>query len=169
MLALGALAGCGFGGGEEAAPAAALTPPESSWLTGQKPLAAYTEFATLYGRASGVAEVRHRARERALERIRRAKIAARKRADAAARRRYLEAKRRAEAAYKRALAEAARKRREQERRRREIMKRIAEAKRRREEKLRVDPGPECKLENVRRRFQCKTGRLPDPATDGNRR
>ena len=165
ILAGAALAGCGFGGETEAGPAAALTPPESSWVPGQATLPEYPEFAGVFTRATDLAEKRDRARERALERIKRAKIAARKRADAEARRRYLEAKRRAEAAYRRALREAARKRREQQERLRRIKERIARLKAEREKKLRVYPGEECKLENVRKRFDCRRGRLPDPATE----
>ena len=166
LVALVALAGCGFGGDEAAVQGASLTPPESSWVPGQPPLGAYQEFATVFDRALGLAADRRKAREKALERIQEAKEAARKRADAEARRKYLEAKRRAERLYKLALKRAAEERRRQE----EKLRRLREERRRalaeREKKLRVPPGEECRLANVRERFDCKTGRLPDPATDG---
>jgi hypothetical protein len=165
LSAAGAIGGCGFGGDGTAVQGAALTPPESSWLPGQKALGAYPRFAAVFGRAAQLARKRLKERELALERIERRKIAARKRKDAEARRRYLEAKRRAERAYRRALAEADRKRREQERRIQRIKDRIARQKAARERKLRVYPGEECKLRNVRREFDCRRGRLPDPATD----
>jgi hypothetical protein len=161
------VAGCG--GDEAATPGAALTPPESSWVPGQKTLGEYARFATVLARAVDLAHARAKQRELALERIERAKIAAKKRDEAAARRRYLEAKRRAERLYKQALREAARKRRAQEERLRRIKERIARQRRAREEKLKVPPGEECKLENVRKRFNCRTGRLPDPATDGKKK
>lgn len=160
------LAGCGFGGDDgSGVPGAALTPPESSWLPGQPALGSYPPFAAVLGRAVAVARRQREKRELALERIERQKAAARKRASDEARRRYLEAKRRAERAYKRALKEAARKRREQEERIRRIKEEIARKRREREKKLRVNPGEECKLQNVRERFRCKRGRLPDKATD----
>ena len=165
-VALLGVAGCGFGGDEEVVQGASLTPPESSWVPGQPPLGAYGEFAMVFDRALGLAADRRRARERALERIKRAREAARKRADAAARRRYLEAKRRAERLYRLALKRAA----EERRRRAEELRRLKAERDRalaeREKKLRVAPGEECRLRNVRERFDCRTGRLPDPATDG---
>ena len=164
-LAFGLIAGCGFGGDESAAPGAALTPPESSWLPGQKTLADYARFASVLDRAAALAADRWKQRELALERIEREKLEAKKRDESEARRRYLEAKRRAERLYAKALREAARKRREQEERLRRIKERIAEARRKREEKLKVPPGEECKLPNVRKRFNCRTGRLPDPGGD----
>jgi hypothetical protein len=166
IVAFGSFGGCGFGGDDPPEPAAALTPPESSWLPGQRALGAYPEFADVLGRAVELAKRRLKERELQLERLERQKLAARKRASDEARRRYLEAKRRAERAYKRALEEAARERREQELKRKEALEKLAAARRKREEALRVDPGEECKFGNVRRRFRCERGRLPDPATDG---
>jgi hypothetical protein len=169
VIAAAAIGGCGFGGDEAPMPGAALTPPESSWLPGQKPLVAYPRFAAVFDRAVELARGRRKQRELALERIAREKLAAKKREEADARRRYLEARRRAQRLYRQALREAARKRREQEERLRRIKERIAEQRRKREEKLKIRPGEECKLPGVRERYDCKTGRLPDPATDGKRR
>jgi len=164
FVALGAVAGCGFGD-DSSGPAAALTPPETSWLAGQDPLGAYREFAAVFGPAVELAERRLTRRELALERIEKAKIAARKRAEEEARRRYLEAKRRAERAYKRALREAARKRRELQERLRRKKDRLARKRRAYERKRRVEPGPECGLPGVRERFRCRVGKLPEPETD----
>jgi hypothetical protein len=170
LCAAGAFGGCGFGGDESSAgPGAPLTPPESSWVPGQRALGAYPQFAAIFARAAQIAVERRESRELALERIERQKIAARNRADAEARRRYLEAKRRAERAYKRALAEAAEKRRAQEARLRRIRERIARLNAARERKLRVNPGEECRLAEVRRRYDCRRGRLPDPAGDRKNR
>jgi hypothetical protein len=162
-LALVAIGGCGFGGDDSPVHGAALTPPDSSWLPGQKPLGAYPEFAAVFGRAVELAAAREKARQLALERIERAKIAARKKADADARRRYLEAKRRAERQYRLALKRAAAERRRREAELRRLKAERARKLAEREKKLRVPPGEECKLQNVRKRFHCKTGRLPDPA------
>jgi vacuolar-type H+-ATPase subunit I/STV1 len=169
FCAIGFAGGCGFGDDGTDVPGAALTPPESAWLPGQKPLTAYPKFARVLDRSAKLAEKLLKQRELALERIEQRKIADRKRADAAARRRYLEAKRRAERAYRRALAEAARKRRAQQRKIAEAKRKIAAAKRRRERALRVDPGEECKLPQVRKRFECRRGRLPDPAGERKKR
>jgi hypothetical protein len=166
VVALAGLAGCGFDGGEEGAQGASLTPPESSWVPGQPALGSYSEFATVFDRALGLAADRRRARERALARIQKAKEAARKKADAEARRRYLEAKRRAERLYRLALKRAAEARRRQEEKLRRLRAERRRALAEREKKLRVAPGEECRLKNVRERFDCRTGRLPDPATDG---
>ena len=168
VLALVGVAGCGFGSDGSSVPGAALTPPESSWLPGQPPLGSYSQFARVFGRAVELAQERRKARELALERIERAKAAARRKADAEARRRYLEAKRRAERAYRLALKRAAEERRRREAELRRLKAERARALAEREKKLRVAPGEECKFENVRKRFDCRTGRLPDPATDGGK-
>ena len=168
-VALLGVAGCGFGGDEDVVQGAALTPPESSWVPGQPPLGAYQEFAMVFDRALGLAADRRKAREKALERIRKAKEAARKRADAEARRKYLEAKRRAERQYRLALKRAAEARRRQEEKLRRLRAERRRALAEREKKLRVPPGDECRLRNVRERFDCRTGRLPDPAGDRQKR
>lgn len=146
--------------------AVALGPAESSWVPGQDPLTSYREFATLFDRALPLAQQRRRERERAIKALERRKLAAKKRAEADARRKYLEAKRRAQRLYRLALKRAAEQRRRQ-------LEKIAREKARarrlarlREEKLKVRPGDECKLPGVRQKFECETGKLPDPATEG---
>jgi hypothetical protein len=143
--------------------ALALGPAESSWVPGQKSLTSYPEFAALFGRALPQARQRRAEREKALDALERRKIAAKKRAEAAARRRYEAAKRRAQRLYRLALKRA------EERRQRQL-ERIARAKararrlaRERAEKLKVRPGDECGLEGVKQKFDCETGKLPDPA------
>jgi hypothetical protein len=168
VVALSAVTGCGFGGDDASAPATAL-PPDTSWLAGQDPLGAYAEFAAVFDPAVELAERRLKRRELELERIEKAKIAARKKADEEARRRYLEAKRRAERAYKRALREAARRRREQQERLERIKERLARKRAAYERKRRVEVGPECRLPGVRERYRCRVGKLPAPETDGGDR
>ena len=167
VLALSVFAG-GDGDGDGGT-ALALGPPESSWLPGQASLAQNPDFAVLAGRALPLAQERSRERERALEELERRKVEAKKRADAAARRAYERAKRRAERLYQLALKRAAEERKRQ-------LERIAAAKRRaerlrreREEKLKVEPGPECDLPGVRETYDCRTGRLPDTAPPPKRR
>jgi hypothetical protein len=164
-----AAAGCGFGSDGSSVSGAALTAPESSWLPGQKALGAYSEFAGIFERAVELAQRRRKRRELALEKIERAKVAARNKADAAARRRYLEAKRRAARAYRKALERAAAERRRREAELRRLEAERARALAEREKKLRVPPGDECRLDNVRRRFNCRTGRLPDRQPGGKKR
>ena len=169
LVALCAVAGCGLGGDDADVPAAALTPPETSWLPDQDPLGAYAEFAAIFDPAVELAARRLERRELELERIEKAKIAARKRAQEEARRAYLRAKRRAERAYKRALREAARRRREAQERLRRQKERLARKRRAYERKRRVEKGPECDLPEVRERFKCRVGKLPEPETDGGDR
>ena len=165
VLALTGVAGC-FGGGDPAGPAAALTPPESSWVPGQEPLGAYSEFAAVFDPAVELAEKRLKQRELELERIEKAKIAARKRAEEAARRAYERAKRRAERAYKRALREAARKRRERLEELKRLKEKLARKRRAYERSRRVEKGAECDLPGVRERYRCRVGKLPEPESDG---
>ena len=168
LVALGAVTGCGFGGDDSSAPAAAL-PPDTSWVAGQDPLGAYGEFAAVFDPAVELAERRLKRRELALERIEKAKIAARKRAQEEARRAYERAKRRAERAYKRALREAARRRREQQEKLRLLKEKLARKRAAYERKRRVEVGPECRLPGVRERYKCRVGKLPAPETDGGDR
>jgi hypothetical protein len=162
IVGLAALGGCGFGGGDSSGPAAALTPPETSWIPGQDPLGAYREFAAVFDPAVELAARRLKQRELELERIEKAKIAARKRAQEAARRAYERAKRRAERAYQRALRAAARERRERLEKLRRLRKKLARKKRAYERSLRVERGAECDLPEVRERFKCRVGKLPKP-------
>jgi predicted small lipoprotein YifL len=165
LVALSAVTGCGFGGDDSSVPGAALTPPDTSWLPGQDPLGAYAEFAAVFDPAVELAERKLKRRELELERIEKAKIAARKRAQEEARRAYLRAKRRAERAYKRALREAARRRRELQERLERKKERLARKKRAYERKRRVEVGPECRLPGVRERYRCRVGKTPVPESD----
>lgn len=157
VVALAAVTGCGFGGDDSGGPAAALTPPDTSWLPGQDPLGAYGEFTEVFDPAVELAERRLKKRELELERIEKAKIAARKRAEEAARRAYERAKRRAERAYKRALREA-------EEKLRRLKEKRARQRREYERSRRVEKGPECDLPEVRQKFRCRVGKLPEPET-----
>jgi hypothetical protein len=165
VAALGGVAGCGFGGDDASGPAAALTPAETSWVPGQDPLGAYSGFGAVFDPAVALAERTLKRRELELERIEKAKIAARKRAEEAARRAYERAKRRAERAYKRALREAARRRREQQERLERLKAKRARQRARYERKRRVEVGPECQLPGVRDRFKCRVGKTPVPEND----
>jgi hypothetical protein len=168
LVALCTVTGCGFGGDDSGVPGAALTPPDTSWLPGQDPLGAYSEFAGVFDPAVALAERRLNRRELELERIEKEKIAARKRAEEAARRAYERAKRRAERAYKRALKEAARRRREAEERLRRQKEKLARKRRAYERKRRVETGPECDLPGVRERYRCRVGKLPVPEDGGDK-
>jgi hypothetical protein len=165
FVALAGVTGCGFGGDDSSGPAAALIPPESSWLPGQDPLGAYGEFTAVFDPAVDLAERRLKKRELELERIEKAKLAARKRAEEAARRAYERAKRRAERAYKRALREAARRRREQREKLERLQEKLARKKRAYERSRRVPTGKECGLPGVRERFRCRVGKTPEPESD----
>ena len=165
VIALGVVAGCGFGGDDASGPAAALTPPETSWLPDQDPLGAYSEFAAVFDPAVELAERRLKRRELALERIAKAKAAARKRAQEEARRAYLRAKRRAERAYQQALKEAARRRRAQQEKLRRLKEKLARKRRAYERSRRVPTGAECGLPGTRERFKCRVGKLPEPESD----
>jgi hypothetical protein len=165
LVALVVVTGCGFGGDEASGPAAALIPPETSWLPGQDPLGAFRVFAAVFVPAAELARRRLKKRELELERIEKAKIAARKRAEEAARRAYERAKRRAERAYERALREAARQRRRQQEKLERLKAKRARQRARYERKRRVEVGPECNLPGVRERFKCRVGKTPVPESD----
>jgi chromosome segregation ATPase len=161
-----------FGGGdadEGGQAVAALGPPESSWVPGQPGLIEYERFFDIYAAAATGARQRVKERERRLKQIERRKREARERADAEAKRKYEEAKRRAKRLYELALKRAAEARRRQREKLAEARRKYREALRKREEQLKVPPGEECKFKNVRRHFDCRTGRLPDPAGDRARR
>jgi hypothetical protein len=168
LVALAVVGGCGFGGGDSGGPAAALTPPETSWIPGQDPLGAYREFGAVFDPAIELAERRLKRRELELERIEKAKMAARKRAEEAARRAYERAKRRAERAYKRALREAARRRRAQQEKLRRLKEKRARQRAAYERKRRVETGPECDLPGVRERYRCRVGKVPVPEDGGDK-
>jgi hypothetical protein len=158
------------GGGDEnkGGTAFALQPANTSWVIGQESLASFPQYAALSQRAELIAADREGAYKRELEAIEEAKREARRRASEEARRKYEEAKRRAAALYREALRKAAEQRRKQAlllaKRKRELER----LRREREKALRVNPGEECKLPEVRREFRCRPGRLPDlpaPKTD----
>ena len=159
LVVLAAVAS-GCGGGAPAALVAPLGPAESSWVPGQASLSTLPGYRALLGRASALAQVREAARQRELARIEAAKRAALLRARKDAMRKYLEAKRRAERLYKEALRKAALERKRQEEKLRKA--RLERARKLRElmKKLRVKPGEECRLPEVREQFDCKSGRLP---------
>lgn len=167
VLTMSLLSGDDDEGGQGAA--LALGPVESSWVPGQPPLTEYSEFQALFDRALPLAQERREDREKALKELERRKIEAKKRAEEEARRRYEEAKRRAQRLYRLALKRAAERRKRQLERIAREKARIRRLMRERERKLRVDPGDECALANVRQKFECERGRLPDPATDKKRR
>jgi hypothetical protein len=161
-----------FGGDDDeegGAAVAALGPPESSWLPGQPGLIDNGTFFELYSSAATLARARVKERDRRLREIEKKKREARERADAEAKRRYEAAKRRAKRLYELALKRAAEARRRQAEKLAEARRRHREALRRREEQLKVRPGEECRFKNVRRQFDCRTGRLPDPEGDKARR
>lgn len=154
------LVGSLFGGEDDGdAPQVALAPPESSWTPGQPSLLSFAAYLGIAERAETLAIDREATRERELAAIEAARLAAREREREEARRRFLEAKRRAEARYRAALREAARKRREQARKLARLRKLAAERRRRYLESLRIDPGAECRLSEVKDRFSCLRGRL----------
>jgi len=165
LLALGmagalAISGCG-GGGDKGA--VATTPAtggdQSTYAPGEASLASNSGYLAVAGRAQTYASGALRDYSAGITGIEAAKQAARKRAVEEARRRYEEAKRRAEEAYRRALAKA---RKQREAQRLAILRRkraIERARREFERKLRINPGEECGLPEVRDTFKCLPGRL----------
>lgn len=163
LVMLGGKVFGGDGGSEgDSSAIASLGPPESSWVPRQPGLTEFREFMTLWGRGVQLARARLAARELELKEMERRKREEREKADADARRRYEEAKRRAERAYKRALRRAAAERRRQEAMLAKKRREYRDALRAHEKAREVDPGEECGFENVRERFDCEKGRLPDP-------
>ena len=162
LVALAVLAAvvAGCGDARQVAAPAPLGPADSSWTPGQASLATLSGYGALLGRASAIAQVREAARQHELARIEAAKRAARLKARKDALRKYLEAKRRAERLYKEALRKAALERKRQQEKLRKA--RLERARKLRElmKKLRVKPGEECKLPEVREQFHCESGRLP---------
>jgi hypothetical protein len=151
--------GCGGGSAPHQA-AVPLGPVESSWVPGEPPLSSLPGYRALLSRAVQLAQVRAAARTRELAAIAAAKRAARLRARREALRKYREAKRRAERLYKEALRKAALERKKQaERLRKARLERLRKIRELRK-KLRVKPGEECKLPEVREQFHCVAGRLP---------
>jgi len=154
----GALAGCGDS--NELTLPFKVTPPATSWVTGQQPLYAIPAYMALEQRAVPLGQARYDAYQAKLRAIAAAKLRAKKRAKAEAMRRYLEAKRRAERLYRQALKRAAEARRKQAERLRRA--RLERARKLRElmRKLRIKPGEECSLPEVQAQFHCLPGRYP---------
>ena len=157
-VACAALAGCASGG--DGGPAVRALPPDSSWQPGQGSLALAPAYLAIASRAEAQGERRLAGHLRRLELLDARKEAARKKERADALRRYRLARARALARYRVALARAERERERQRRlmeaRRREAARRLRELL----EKLRVPKGRECDLPEVRRQFDCVSGRLP---------
>ena len=156
-VACAVLAGCGSG---DDGPAVRSLPPDSSWQPGQGSLALAPAYLAIASRAEAQGERRLAGHLRRLELLDARKEAARKKERADALRRYRLARARALAKYRAALAKAER---ERERQRRLMEARRREAERRLREllkKLRVPKGKECELPEVRRQFDCVSGRLP---------
>jgi hypothetical protein len=154
---IAAASGCGTSDGERAL---LLRSADSSWVQGQASLAGSPAFIEIAARAQELAARRLAARKRELALIEAARIAAKKREREERLRAYLEAKRRAEAAYRAALRRAALERKRQLAKLAEARRRRAEQLRRLNEKLRVDPGEECRDPELRNRVRCQVGRLP---------
>ena len=166
LLALSfAVAGCGAGeAGGEGSHRPVVRSVDSSWVPGQISMAELAAFQTISGPALALAQERAQERKRELALLEARRIAARKKAQEDAKRKYREALRRAREKYRLALKKAA-----EERRRKlaELRRKKAEIERRRraiEEKLKVQPGEECRDPQLRRRYKCSVGRLPtEPA------
>ncbi|MFL5894129.1 MAG: hypothetical protein ACJ76Z_03325 [Thermoleophilaceae bacterium] len=155
-----AIAAAGCGNASRPTAPAPLAPADSSWVSGQPGLWTLHGFAAILRRADSLGALRAAARRRELAEIAADKRAARQRARRDALRKYLEAKRRAERLYKLALEKAAEARKRQEEKLRKA--RLERARKLRElmRKLRVKPGQECSLPEVRAQFHCVAGRLP---------
>jgi hypothetical protein len=154
-----ALAGCG---GDEQGPAPPALPADSSWVPGQGALTLSPAYLALASEAGARGEQRLAGYLKALELIDARKKAAREKERRDALRRYRLERARALAKYRKALAKA---RREQARQQRLLAKQRAEARRRLREllkKLHVEKGRECEIPEVRRQFDCVSGRQPLP-------
>jgi hypothetical protein len=117
-------------------------------------------YLSLADRAQSLAEQREAQRLRLLDLIEARRKAAEERRKQEALRRYEELKRQAEARYRAALRRAAALKRQRDRELAKARKERAEALRKLLAKLRVNPGEECKIEAVRRLYNCVHGRLP---------
>jgi hypothetical protein len=153
------LAGCGATTPGEPG---SLSSTASSWVSGQPSLARSPAYLAIAGRAETIGDHRSADRARELELIEARRVAALERTRREAIRRFREIRARALARYEEALRVAERRRRELDAQRR---RRLAEARRQREEllrKLRVQPGEECSVPEIREQFDCVAGRLPGP-------
>jgi hypothetical protein len=158
-LAVALLGGGGDGGGRRQG-GTTLTGAAGSWIPGQPSLVASAAYLAIANRAERMARQREAERQRLLALIEARRKAAEERKKDEARRRYEELKRRAEARYRAALRRAEALKRKRARELAAARRKRAEALRRLLAKLRVDPGEECKVPEVRRRFNCVRGRLP---------
>lgn len=159
-LAGAPLAGCG---GEHAGPAPPALPPDSSWVPGQGSLTLAPAYLAIASDANARGERRLADYLRRIELIDARKKAERERERREALRRYRLERARALAKYRRAVEKA---RRERERQERLLAKQRAEARRKLRDllaKLHVPKGRECELPEVRRQFDCVSGRQPLPA------
>jgi hypothetical protein len=137
-----------------------VKPPDSSWMPGQGSLTLSPAYLAIAQRADLEGDRRAAAYQRTITLLEARKRAARRKAHDDALRRYREARARALAKYRAALRKAQlekerqqrlleARRREQERKMRELLK-----------KLRVPAGQECQVPEVARQFDCVSGRLP---------
>jgi hypothetical protein len=157
-VALGA-AGCGDAQ-SGTPPAGSLRCAESSWIAGQPALTESAAYLAVAGRAQLLGDRRLADRGRTLDLIDARRVAAAEHARKAQLRRFAERRKIALARYREALRIAARKKRALERQRRQ---RLAAARREREallRKLRVPPGQECEVPEIRAQFDCVSGQLP---------
>ena len=150
----------GGGGGAAKRAGTTLTAGGSSWIPGQPSLILSPAYLSIADRAQSLAEQREAERVRLLQLIEARRKAAEERRKQEALRRYEEAKRKAEAAYRAALKRAAELKRKRAKELAEAKRKRAEALRKLLEKLRVNPGEECRVEAVRRLYNCVRGRLP---------
>jgi tetratricopeptide (TPR) repeat protein len=148
----------------------------TSWIQDEPALTDYAAFAAVFGPAALQGQQRSQAYAALLALIEQRKKEAQQRARERAKKRYDEERRKALARYREALRRAAELRRKieaenrrrlAEQRRKEALHRLAvlryqKAKREYEEALKVHPGTECNLPEVREFFSCGTGRTPTP-------
>ena len=159
IAALVALCVAGCGAERPAAPGS-LTNPDSSWVPGQPSLAESPAYLAVAGPAETMGDHRLADRNRELALIEARRLAAQERTRREMLRRYREVRARALVRFREAMRVAARRRRELEAVRR---RRLAEARRQRRElleKLRVQPGEECSIPEIREQFDCVEGQLP---------
>ena len=157
VSAAGVLSGCDKSQPKGSVPLVALN---SSWVPGEGSLLDLPAFRAIEQRAEVLAADRLHARQILLDQILAAKQAAKKRELERALQRFLAARRRALALYRAALRRNAIATLEAKAKQKAAQEEYARAKAEYERLLRVAPGTECSLPEVRRYFQCHGGRLP---------
>jgi hypothetical protein len=157
LLVALALAGCG---GAEEADLALVQPTDGSWIRGQAALSESAAFLAIASRAQLLADRRAADRERLIVLIRARKEARDKRRREAAMRRYRRAKRLADIRYEALIREADARRARLEAERRRALRQARRERRELLEKLKVEPGSECSIPEIRAQFDCVSGRLP---------